>query len=96
MIIFFRRLDSNCRKNKEKEYKGFVNSKGLPYGNGVLLQKGRIYQGGFCDGKRHGLGRLITPLANTYEGYWKRGKRNGFGVYLSEEETYCGDWFLGL
>ncbi|OMJ70756.1 hypothetical protein SteCoe_31205 [Stentor coeruleus] len=81
---------------KEKVYRGYVDFKGMPNSNGVLLQKGRIYQGGFLNGKKHGLGRLITALGKIYEGYWRRGKKSGFGVFQSEVEFYCGDWELGL
>ncbi|OMJ76580.1 hypothetical protein SteCoe_24026 [Stentor coeruleus] len=81
---------------KEKYYRGYVDSEGVPNSNGVLLQKGRIYQGGFLNGKKHGLGRLITALGKIYEGYWRRGKKSGFGVFQSETEFYCGDWELGL
>lgn len=81
---------------KEKFYKGFINSSGFPSGNGVLLQRGRIYQGSFLNSKKHGFGRLITPLGRIYEGYWKKGKKHGFGVFTSEHEEYCGDWVLGL
>lgn len=81
---------------KEKMYRGYVDCKGVPNSNGVLLQKGRIYQGGFLNGKKHGLGRLITALGKIYEGYWRRGKKSGFGVFQSEAEFYCGDWELGL
>jgi hypothetical protein len=82
--------------NKEKNYKGFVDEQQVPKGNGVLLQRGRIYQGGFLAGKKHGLGRLITPLGRVYEGYWFKGRKQGFGVFTSETETYCGDWLKGL
>ena len=89
-------LDDWITLNKEKIYRGFVNSSNLPHGNGVQLQRGRIYQGGFFNGKKQGLGRLITPLGRLYEGYWFHGKKHGFGVFQSETETYCGDWCKGL
>ena len=81
---------------KEKNYKGFINPQGKPSGNGVLLQRGRIYQGSYLNGKKHGFGRLITPLGRIYEGFWKMGKKHGFGVFTSESEEYCGDWSLNL
>lgn len=81
---------------KSKLYKGSVNTNNLPHGRGLLLQRGRIYFGEFSNGKKNGLGRCISALGQLSEGYWRNGKKYGFGVFEGHEEFYCGDWENGL
>lgn len=53
------------------------------HGQGELIwPDGRVYTGHFRQNLQYGFGILKVPGANgsTYEGNWKDGKMNGYGV----------------
>merc|ERR1712151_106665 len=41
---------------------------------------GRIYEGDFCDGKKHGEGTLTWPDGRSYSGQWCEGKQHGTAI----------------
>lgn len=45
----------------------------------VILDGGLKYSGKLLNGIPHGLGKLVWPNGDTYEGNFKFGKRNGVG-----------------
>ena len=62
-------------------------------GPGRLLYKsGEYYQGAFAAGCQSGYGEIYNVKRRlVYKGYWKRGKKHGFGEY-----SYCnGDVYRG-
>ena len=62
--------------------------------NGVGLyiwSDGRVYEGGWKDGKCHGYGRMIFKNGNWYQGEMKEDKKDGFGTF----KWMDGDWFQG-
>ena len=74
-------------------YKGERDKKKALQGRGVLLHKGRIFQGFFINQKKNGLGREILPDGTIYEGYWSNDMKNGFNVERNlNGSMYIGDW----
>merc|ERR1712003_257963 len=41
---------------------------------------GRIYEGEFCDGRKHGEGTLKWPDGRSYSGQWCEGKQHGNAI----------------
>merc|ERR1712083_75706 len=41
---------------------------------------GRLYQGDFCDGRKHGEGELGWPDGRSYNGQWCEGKQHGTAI----------------
>merc|ERR1719330_1259592 len=41
---------------------------------------GRIYEGEFYDGKKHGVGTLKWPDGRSYSGQWLEGKQHGTAI----------------
>lgn len=68
---------------------------GIPHGQGYFeyANHGGWYEGAIVDGKYEGTGIFLAADRSRYTGYWKAGKRHGFG-----EETfglggsYKGQW----
>ncbi|MET0983618.1 MAG: energy transducer TonB, partial [Telluria sp.] len=68
---------------------------GIPHGQGYFeyANQGGWYEGAIVDGKYEGAGIYLSANRSRYTGYWKAGKRHGFG-----EETfglggaYKGQW----
>merc|ERR1712039_896987 len=56
---------------------------GAPRGK-MWWADGRIYEGGFCDGRKHGEGALKWPDGRSYFGQWCEGKQHGTGVACNE------------
>ena len=52
-------------------------------GQGVQVRAldGRLYEGYFKDGLKHGRGRYIFADKTMYEGQWENGKKHGYGVF---------------
>ena len=51
-------------------------------GFGVYTWKdGKVYEGMWKNGERHGKGEQTSPIGDRYIGGWKNGKRNGQGVH---------------
>lgn len=63
-------------------------------GIGVLLHRGKIYEGFFKDNKKDGLGRQCGSKGDIYDGYWRNDKKCGFGVMeiVDKKYKYVGDW----
>ncbi|TMW62770.1 hypothetical protein Poli38472_005388 [Pythium oligandrum] len=49
------------------------------------------YEGGYVNGCKHGLGKMIFPSGDTYHGEWKQDKMHGDGSYMYAN----GDIFSG-
>merc|ERR1712117_27975 len=61
-------------------------------GFGVYTWKdGKVYEGMWKDGERHGKGEQTSPLGDSYVGGWKNGKRNGQGVHNFQTEMFIQD-----
>ena len=62
--------------------------------NGVFMG---TYEGDLnTDGQRHGFGVLICDNGNSYEGEWKKDKRDGVGIArYSSGDVYDGEWTRG-
>jgi len=45
-----------------------------------------------------GYGLYTWKNGNSYDGYWKCSKRNGYGklILVDEEEVYDGEWKEGM
>ncbi|MEN3275177.1 MAG: hypothetical protein V7631_967 [Massilia sp.] len=80
--------------NKAGTYIGTLRQ-GIPHGQGYFeyANHGGWYEGAIVDGKYEGAGVFLASDRSRYTGYWKAGKRHGFG-----EETfglggsYKGHW----
>ncbi len=55
---------------------------------------GNVYTGFVTNGVYEGQGKMIYANGRTYEGNWKFGKRNGYGIlrYKSGNIEYEGEW----
>lgn len=55
---------------------------------------GSYYKGEMFKGRKHGKGYLKITNGDTYEGAFKDGKRDGYGVLqqANKQSTYKGDW----
>lgn len=63
-------------------------------------ENGDRYEGNWKDGKRDGLGTLVSDISR-YEGYWKEDKKSGLGKESFEDDSkydgeYLNDCFHGL
>jgi len=65
-------------------------------GNGkhiLSYESGDIYAGEFCDGIRHGFGKLQTKDKIIYQGHFTNNKKNGFGkIFYPTGEKYFGSF----
>jgi len=46
-----------------------------------------VYEGQYCDDKKHGSGKFTWPSGKSYEGQWVSGERHGIGVDTSAKGT---------
>merc|ERR1711970_645540 len=54
---------------------------------------GRVYEGDFLEGRKHGEGTHWWPDGRSYRGQWKDGKQNGEGVARTVKGMECkGLW----
>jgi hypothetical protein len=100
-------------KNRQKVYEISKDTTGYFYnitGKGTMtFSDGSIYNGNVVKGKFHGTGRLTYPnceqsfyevpvhTQSFYEGQWKEGIQNGFGVYKHPYGWICkGIWTNGI
>jgi hypothetical protein len=56
-----------------------------------LVEKAR-YEGNYKDGMKHGVGKMVFPSGDIYEGEWFEDKMNGEGSYTY---TKSGDIYSG-
>jgi hypothetical protein len=86
----FRRHGIGKLKCKDKMYYGqFQND--LYCGRGIMKwENGAMYDGEF-DKNRNGYGIYIN-VVYIYEGYWKNGKRNGYGICRLNNKILIGEW----
>eukprot|EP01032_Pedospumella_encystans_P020893 gene20893-23726_t len=58
------------------------------------VEKAR-YEGNYKDGLKHGVGKMVFPNGNTYEGEWFENKMQGEGTYTYKQagDIYSGSWF---
>ena len=57
---------------------------------------GSEYQGGWQDGKRHGIGTYISPTGTRYEGEWENDGASGHGVcHYADGMKYDGQFENG-
>jgi len=62
----------------------------------LILPDGKIYEGGFFNGKRHGFGRLTYPDGLEYEGDFKDNRQEGYGTYIFPDgRRYVGQFNAG-
>ena len=65
------------------------------------LYSGDIYEGEFCNGMRHGKGRLDRKMPGDqferfYDGEWRFGLKHGHGrEQYATGGYYDGEWFYG-
>ncbi|KAJ1431852.1 radial spoke protein 10, partial [Ochromonadaceae sp. CCMP2298] len=58
-----------------------------------LTEKAR-YEGVYKDGLKHGVGKMVYPTGDVYEGEWFENKMQGEGTYTYKNSTdiYSGGW----
>jgi hypothetical protein len=62
----------------------------------LILPDGKIYEGKFINGKRHGFGRLIYPDGLKYEGDFIDNRQEGYGTYIFPDgRKYVGQFNAG-
>jgi hypothetical protein len=65
-------------------------------GYGTMRYTDGVYEGMWFEGKRHGLGKLITSNGDKYIGNFLDDRYNGRGTYYwSNGRVYDGDWISG-
>ncbi|MCO4292041.1 hypothetical protein NF867_04095 [Solitalea sp. MAHUQ-68] len=87
-----------CRVLLDKisnEYKGSCLN-GLADGNGKAIGAEDVYVGEFKDGWPDGIGTYTFKNGNVYEGFWKRGKKEGKGKFSykinGKKQVMTGYW----
>lgn len=56
-------------------------------------QDGSVYEGGWRNGARHGLGQMSWSTGKVYEGNWSDGKPEGTGtMQLAGGKRFTGNW----
>jgi len=91
--------DKNCQPYYGKSTDRWTNC----YGSAVW-PNGETYVGQWLNGMKHGQGRAVLSRGlfdilkgdgkETYNGEWRRNKRNGFGTnYWPSGDKYVGYWF---
>ncbi|CAG9465965.1 unnamed protein product [Pedinophyceae sp. YPF-701] len=75
-----------------ERYEGQATSNGLPQGSGVAtFRAGHTYEGEFCQGYMHGLGKYSWVNGLVFEGQLEWGSINGDGTYSwPDGATYTG------
>lgn len=62
-----------------------------------LYDNGYIYEGHFIKGQRSGLGTLLLPAGDRYEGMWENDQFHGQGTYTwTDGSKYTGEWKNGV
>jgi hypothetical protein len=59
----------------------------------MLYQDGKVYEGHWKDGVRHGYGRLVHVNGSSYIGLWSADMANGAGRYQDQDGyKFEGHW----
>ena len=62
----------------------------------LILPDGKIYEGKFINGKRHGFGKLTYPDGLEYEGDFIDNRQEGYGTYIFPDgRRYVGQFNAG-
>jgi hypothetical protein len=62
-----------------------------------IYTNGYVYEGNFTKGLKVGLGKLITPAGDLYDGMWDNDQFNGQGTYTwADGSKYTGEWKNGV
>jgi len=79
-------------------YQGQINSRWQRHGFGVQnYTDGSSYVGCWCNGTRHGQGRLLTAEGEVWEGVWTAEQFTGWGSrQLTGGTIQIGQWEAGL
>ena len=89
------RSGKNCqmRYDNGDVYEGDYK-KNERHGNGkYLYANGDIYQGNWKDNRFSGRGKFINANGReTFDGYWKSGKKHGLGTWFKDGITIEGTW----
>ena len=68
----------------------------LKCGFGIYLTKEAIYIGNYYNDKRNGFGIYYwRKKDHGFTGFWKDGKQQGFGKYMTSERFKYGIWNFG-
>lgn len=85
-------------KSENKIYEGeWLNNVMEGRGKMTWLSNGKVYDGFYCDDKKHGLGCFSWGTGEKWVGYWKDGIRHGKGILIDKEYKILekGDWTMG-
>eukprot|EP00960_Hanusia_phi_P028894 747642-Hanusia_phi.AAC.5 len=75
---------------------GELSDECLKHGVGRLgWEDGRLYAGGFVNGRMVGLGMLIDAENSIFVGRFRDGEQDGYGGYYSRESVFIGMWRSG-
>ena len=81
----------------ESFYRGESNSNGIPHGRGAKVDKNGKYFGYFYEGLPHGMGRLLKPSGDVYQGEFCKGKLHGNAMIMKSNGTiYEGNFEKGV
>ena len=61
----------------------------------TVVENRAMYYGEWNEGtgEKHGMGVLVWPSGDLYEGYWKHNQQNGKGRLIhANKDVYTGDW----
>lgn len=58
----------------------------------LKLENGQLYEGQFTSGAITGYGLMVYADQSVYEGFFKNGKRHGYGGYKIESRQYIGEF----
>ena len=56
------------------------------------FKEDQVYEGELLHGKRHGIGRLNKGVLGIYTGGFRKGKKQGIGLFQDPEEVFLGSW----
>ncbi|CDW81139.1 UNKNOWN [Stylonychia lemnae] len=80
---------------KQKQFKDSYNVEQELKQGTIRYQCGSSYRGDLFKSRKHGQGLLMLSNGDQYEGQFKSGQRNGYGVYIWGPDNRCaykGDW----
>ena len=78
-------------------YVGQIKNNEITGQGKYFFPNGTTYTGELLNGFRHGFGKFESPKEElSYEGNWKNGLKNGYGVMKKKGSTYEGNWKDGF